>query len=862
MVLVERRGLAARSARAPSRVEHRKKKPYKVVLESVTAEKKKLRSAVSYDAQSPEGYTFVPAGIPELSEFCKELCRKRSLVVHIVSATPKNKASTDPEKISHHLHRVGYHFPNAVVDQACDWLGYSIRGGQYRKDLDVLATSRLARSLAGHSKRLGLDQGKGSEDDTKTQVRSAIRDLFPKIPDKDLGEIVQHAFRKGTKRVGNAQELSLPRRVQLAVIAHIRHVYTDYDKLLKSGTYLEARAKVEQPCLDQLMEWRGEIDDGESEFEDIFRETIVIDSDNDDDDDDDDDDSADESVNGHARGHSLEIVSRQAAAHDLQPEDYPQDFYTGNSRSFRARRRIVVVPSSQKPDISYMRPVTNGRTVRTRPHQPGPSIVQYTDRKDYVPSVYETPTTAYPSAYAEPIREVVYVREYVEGRLLPSVPASNTNVVYRRPNMMVTDPVILRRQHTDADYPVASKYAEPPIHHSRPSREYKPQHRRALVSDRIAGSQYSHVRDDDSIKDHDMPIPSIEDTDAHESMRDLRLAAKMPTSVEPQLLHGPGRDAYGHEHSGSRRTLHSHREQQSIPNEAHTNQQFHESHQDYYVGRSKAPQYVTNKGLISSNVRTSRTGQIQARQIVPQKPGLVPDYDESYIPLIAESPRTQSRYRPNHSDYYTEPGQIHGEETPSTRSLEQAARRLMSPSDYVQSPQELEQEARRLMSPSDYRPAHESHRQYMTNQNEKRIHTNCQASQSRRLLSGQSQNTGRHASVRLKEPFITPREYRSGATRQSPARNEGIRNGNSEDPIIIQDSPPRKKRSGVAISSKNKQPAAQRRTNMRSQHKERKMVDPDQPEIPRNSGVVPRKGLSGNGVVAERALAEQVWDNY
>lgn len=81
-----RRGAAdARPPRSLSRLAHRKKKPYKVILESVTQEKKKLRSAISYNAQAPPGYAFVPAGHPDLTEKCKELCRTRGLEVHVVS---------------------------------------------------------------------------------------------------------------------------------------------------------------------------------------------------------------------------------------------------------------------------------------------------------------------------------------------------------------------------------------------------------------------------------------------------------------------------------------------------------------------------------------------------------------------------------------------------------------------------------------------------------------------------------------------------------------------------------------------------------------------------------------------------------
>ena len=76
--------------------------------------------------------------------------------------------------------------------------------------------------------------------------------------------------------------LPLPRRVQLAVVAHIRHIYTDYDKLLRKVPYQAARSMVEPQTLVKLAEWRGEAGDEPDEMEDILREVIVISEDEDD----------------------------------------------------------------------------------------------------------------------------------------------------------------------------------------------------------------------------------------------------------------------------------------------------------------------------------------------------------------------------------------------------------------------------------------------------------------------------------------------------------------------------------------------------------------------------------------------------
>ncbi|KAF2188199.1 hypothetical protein K469DRAFT_566988 [Zopfia rhizophila CBS 207.26] len=342
----------------------RKKKPYKILLEAVTKEKKKLHSVLSYTADAPRGYSFVPAGNPDLTEYCKEVCRRRGLNVYIVSAKPKNKAHANPDKISHHVHRLGHHFPNKVIDEACDVLGYLFRGGTYEKSTRMLDSSRLARSLAVHGNRMRLHDRPVTDTETKEQIRAAIRDLFPKIPEDDLTSIVKHAFREGTNRVGNASELPLARRVQLAVVAHIRHCYTDYDHLLKTGTWQEARAKVEQTSLAQLMKWRDEEDN--DELEETFREVIILD-----DDDDDEEDSEDTLSGGESREPSLEIVSSQAAAHELQPNDLaevewidPHNMNRAPGKAYFLRPiRRVVSSARSGPSHVYSAPKAASRPI-------------------------------------------------------------------------------------------------------------------------------------------------------------------------------------------------------------------------------------------------------------------------------------------------------------------------------------------------------------------------------------------------------------------------------------------------------------------------------------------------------------------
>lgn len=151
--------------------------------------------------------------------------------------------------------------------------------------------------------------------------------------------------------MGNAAELTLPRRVQLAVIAHIRHEYTDYDSYLKTGSYIEARSRVEAECVDQLLKWRGEDDkEGSVELEESFRETIVIE------DSEDEEDESDTITIGSDQGDrapSLEIVTSRAQPQDLHANDVASAHWIDSHRD-----------AARGPGVYYVRPRVRPATLQ------------------------------------------------------------------------------------------------------------------------------------------------------------------------------------------------------------------------------------------------------------------------------------------------------------------------------------------------------------------------------------------------------------------------------------------------------------------------------------------------------------------
>jgi hypothetical protein len=183
----------------------------------------------------------------------------------------------------------------------------------------------------------------------------------------------------------------LARRVQLAVVAHIRHVYTDYDKMLKTGTWMQARQNVEHVSLAKLKEWRDESGEQSNEIEDTFREVIVLD---------DDDESSDEGSlsTPDEREQSMEIVSSRATARDLQPEvytDYPRVEYRGMGH---VPRRTIMVPSYSRaaplPTDPYKRPVAQTAPGHARPYMPL-SEVRPIPRGEISKSAHDRPTEPY-----------------------------------------------------------------------------------------------------------------------------------------------------------------------------------------------------------------------------------------------------------------------------------------------------------------------------------------------------------------------------------------------------------------------------------------------------------------------------------
>jgi hypothetical protein len=111
-------------------------------------------------------------------------------------------------------------------------------------------------------RRRERDTVRRADQDIEFRERMAreIRKLFPHCPAERSTRIAEHAAVRGSGRVGRSAAAKVldPEAVTLAVVASVRHLDTDYDRLLMEGVpRRDARAKI-RATLDSVLDtWRG-----------------------------------------------------------------------------------------------------------------------------------------------------------------------------------------------------------------------------------------------------------------------------------------------------------------------------------------------------------------------------------------------------------------------------------------------------------------------------------------------------------------------------------------------------------------------------------------------------------------------------
>ncbi|KAL2056490.1 hypothetical protein ABVK25_003514 [Lepraria finkii] len=136
----------------------------------------------------------------------------------------------------------------------------------------IVSTLSLKLSLGNAAisakKRAKIVAAKDSRDDK--QNRYLLMEMFPRMPAKSMQELLEHGFQKGSGRVGRATKLDVEERIELAVHAHARHNFTNYDSYLREqrkagdrGLSLRGRARkrVHGQVKSIVNSWRPEKND-------------------------------------------------------------------------------------------------------------------------------------------------------------------------------------------------------------------------------------------------------------------------------------------------------------------------------------------------------------------------------------------------------------------------------------------------------------------------------------------------------------------------------------------------------------------------------------------------------------------------
>ncbi|KAK4165455.1 hypothetical protein QBC43DRAFT_369252 [Cladorrhinum sp. PSN259] len=93
------------------------------------------------------------------------------------------------------------------------------------------------------------------------KFKEALLKLFPKAPKEVVPLIINHALKKHSRRVGRTETMGLEDKAWLAVHAHIRHIHTSYDKLLRDGMERKVARDYFWPKINEVAKQWGRQDD-------------------------------------------------------------------------------------------------------------------------------------------------------------------------------------------------------------------------------------------------------------------------------------------------------------------------------------------------------------------------------------------------------------------------------------------------------------------------------------------------------------------------------------------------------------------------------------------------------------------------
>ncbi|EGE85736.1 hypothetical protein BDDG_08681 [Blastomyces dermatitidis ATCC 18188] len=194
-------------------------------LEKQNAAKEKLGDssleAIRTESEGPPpDYVFVPKGDVYITRNCRSLSHEAKQTVYTVY-NPKTQRT------------LGLYIPSQIHDTV---------------------TKAAANTLPARARAVAQ---KDARDTSK--ARALLRAQFPAMPAETLETVLGHAFLKGSRRVGRSGKVASEEvKVGLAVDAHIRHVHTEYERLLRDGVQREEARKRVWGAVRRVRElWEG-----------------------------------------------------------------------------------------------------------------------------------------------------------------------------------------------------------------------------------------------------------------------------------------------------------------------------------------------------------------------------------------------------------------------------------------------------------------------------------------------------------------------------------------------------------------------------------------------------------------------------
>ncbi|KAK4138133.1 hypothetical protein BT67DRAFT_346259, partial [Trichocladium antarcticum] len=173
---------------------------------------------VRADQPMPTDYKFVPKGNVYITKNCRKETHAANKTLYVV-LDKRNKP-------------IGLRCPIPIHDSVMH---------------KNLATA-TQRAMAVQKRDTAIEDG----------FEEAMLKLFPKTPKESIPQILKHSLKKHSGRVGRTGSKTLDDRVKLAVRAHIRHVHTNYEQLLRRGVPRpDARAQVWDKLNETAREWGG-----------------------------------------------------------------------------------------------------------------------------------------------------------------------------------------------------------------------------------------------------------------------------------------------------------------------------------------------------------------------------------------------------------------------------------------------------------------------------------------------------------------------------------------------------------------------------------------------------------------------------